>query len=102
MLSHQCASLVNAELHYRAVEFRVRDNLSADIGLLDMVNEGRCRKTGRIVHVNALVLGRVNLVGHVRHSRDYIHIEFPEQPLLDDFEVEKAEEAAAESEAQGQ
>ena len=54
------------------------------------------------MYVHHLALGRIDLVGHVRHGRNHIHVELPVQPLLHDLQMEQAEEAAAESEAQGQ
>ena len=42
----------------------------------------------------------MHLVDHARRGRDQIEIEFAVQPLMDDFEMQQAEEAAAEAEAE--
>jgi len=41
-----------------------------------------------------------DLVDHRRRGRDEVEVELALQPLLDDFEVQQAEEAAAEAEAE--
>ena len=40
------------------------------------------------------------LVDHRRRGRDQVEVELALQPLLDDLEVQQAEEAAAEAEAE--
>ena len=50
--------------------------------------------------INDIPLGSINLVRHVRNRRDDIHIELPEQPLLDNLQMQKTEEAATETESQ--
>ena len=97
MLAHERAAAVQAEFHYGTEEFGLGDYLRAYVRLLDVVDEGRCRQAGRVVHVEDLALHSVNLVGNVRNRGDDVHVEFAEQPLLDDFEVEQAEESAAET-----
>ena len=102
MLADEGAALVHAQLHDGPVEIGLGDDLGADVGLLDMVDEGLRREAGRVVDVDDLALGRIHLVGHVRDGGDHVHVELAEQPLLDDLQVQQAQEAAAEAEAQGQ
>ena len=42
-----------------------------------------------------------DLVDHARRGGDEVEVIFAGQPLLDDLQVEEAEEAAAEAEAEG-
>lgn len=100
MLADESTALFNAKFHDRPVELRIRDYLRTDIRFLDMVNDSRRRKPGRIMDINNIPLGRINLVRHVRNRRDDIHIELPEQPLLNNLQMQKTEEAATETESQ--
>src|ERR687891_33599 len=43
----------------------------------------------------------MDFVHHARRGGDEVEVVFAGQPLLDDLEVEEAEEAAAEAEAEG-
>ena len=45
MLVDEHSPLVEAELHYRAVEFSLGNDLCPDIWFLNPVNEGRRRKS---------------------------------------------------------
>ncbi len=102
MLAYQRAALVHAQLHDGTVKIGLGDNLGTDIGFFNMVDDGGRRQAGRVVHVNDLPLGGVHLVRHVGHGGDDVHVELAEQPLLHNFQVQQAQEAAAEAEAQGQ
>ena len=48
----------------------------------------------------SLAVGQLDAVDHRRRRRDQVEVELAGQPLLDDLEVEEAEEAAAEAEAE--
>ena len=96
MLAYQRAAAIYAEFHYWAEELRLGDDLSAYVRLLDVVDQGRGRKPGRVVHVDHVALGRVHFVGNVRHGGDHVHVEFTEQTLLHDLEMQQSQESATE------
>ena len=102
MFPDQRSSLVHAQLHDRPVEIGLGDDLGPDEGLLDVVDQRRGRKTGRIVYIKHLTLSCIYLIGNVRDSRDYIHVELSEKTLLHDLKVQKSEESATETESQSQ
>ena len=58
------------------------------------------RHVGRIVQLDHRAVGHVDLVDHGGRGGDQVEIEFALQPLLDDFQMQQAQEAAAEAEAQ--
>ena len=58
------------------------------------------RHVGRVVQVDRRAVAHVQLVDHRRRRRDEVEVELAAQALLDDFEVEQAEEATAEAEAE--
>ena len=97
MLADKGSSPVEAELHDGSEEIRLGDDLSPYERLFDVVDKGRGRHTGRVVHLKDLSLCREHLIGHIRDSRDDIHVELAEKPLLDDFKMKQAKETAAES-----
>ena len=65
-----------------------------------MVDQRRRGQPGRIVHIDNLPLGRIDLVGHVRHRGDHVHVELAEQALLHNLKVQQPEETAAEARTQ--
>lgn len=66
-----------------------------------MVDERRLGKTGGIVNLGHGAVLVEHAVGHVGDGCNHVHVEFPAEPLLDDFHMEQAEEAASEAEAEG-
>ena len=60
----------------------------------------RVRHVDRIVDLDLLAVGQLDLVDHRRRGRDQVEIELALEPLLDDFEMQQPEEAAAEAEAE--
>jgi len=58
------------------------------------------RHVHRIVDLVFFAVRRLYFVDDRRRGRDQVEIEFARQPLLDDLEVQEAEEAAAEAEAE--
>ena len=102
VLADERAATVQAELHDRAEELRLGDDLRADERLFDMVYQRRGRQSGRVVHVDYLALRGVDLVGNVGNRGDDVHIKLPEEALLHDFEVQQAQEAAAEAGSEGE
>ena len=65
-----------------------------------MVDLDRVGHVGRVVQVEHPSVGHVNPVHDRRRGRDQVQVEFARQPLLDDFEVQQAEKAAAEAETE--
>ena len=57
------------------------------------------RPARRIIDFDHLAIGLVNLVAHAGRGRDQLQIELALQSLLDNFHVQQAEKAAAESES---
>src|SRR6201999_3310113 len=55
---------------------------------------------GRVVELQRLVVGELDLVDDGGRGGDEIEIELAAEALLDDLEVEEPEEAAAEAEAE--
>ena len=102
MLAYKCAPTVEAELHYCPEKLRFGDNLGTDVRFFDVVDEGRGRHSRRVMDIHHLSLGGIDLIGHIRYCRYDIHIELPEEALLDYFQMEQAEEAAAEARTEGQ
>ena len=58
------------------------------------------RHVGRIVQFDLLAVGQLDLVDDRRRGRDQVEVELARQPLLDDLQMQEAEEAAAEAEAE--
>ena len=69
---------------------------------LDAVGVGHVGRVVQLDHLRRLgpSMAQVDAVDHRRRGRDQVEVIFAGQPLLDDLEVEQAEEAAAEAEAQ--
>jgi hypothetical protein len=94
------AAAVLAELQDRPEIFVGHIDGRLDPRLLyegDMVGVG---PVGRIVDLARRSVAQDHLVDHARRGGDQVEVVFAGQPLLDDLEVEQAEEAAAEAEAQ--
>src|SRR5205085_6506370 len=70
---------------------------------LDAVGVGHVRGVVELDDLGGfrLRMGEVHAVDDARRGGDEVEVVFAGQPLLDDLEVEEAEEAAAEAEAQG-
>ena len=69
-------------------------------GSCDLLDLHRVRHVDRIVDLELLPGAQLDLVDDRRRGRDQVEIELALEPLLDDLEVEQAEEAAAEAEAE--
>ena len=102
MLADQGTAFVDAQFHDGTEEIRLGNNLRTDIRFFNMVDEGGRRQAGRIVDIQDGSLGGIDLIGDIRHRGNHVHVEFAEQAFLDDFQVQQAQETAAETEAQGQ
>ena len=58
-------------------------------------------QNGRIVDLDPLAVGFDDFVDDAGIGRDDVHVVLAPQALLDDFHVQETQEAAAESEAEG-
>ncbi len=68
--------------------------------LLDFFDVSHVRQKRRVVHVLARAVRERDVINHAGIRGDDVHVVFAAQAFLDDFHVEQAEEAAAESESQ--
>ena len=66
--------------------------------MVDMRDVGQA---GRIVHFQTFAFFGIYFIRNVGHGGDDVHVEFSVEAFLNDFHVEQAQEAAAETEAQG-
>ena len=89
VLTHEGAAFVQTQLHYRSEELGFGDDLRTDEGLFDAADKRLRRKAGRIMHIQDLSLGGIDFIGDVGDGGDDVHVEFPEEPFLNNFEVQK-------------
>ena len=94
------AAAVLAEFQHRAEIFVGRQDRRLDPGLVHFLDMVRVRHVDRIVDFQLLAVAQLDLVDHRRRGRDQVEIEFALEPLLDDFQMQQAEKAAAEAEAE--
>ena len=94
------AAPVLAELEHGAEILVRRQDRRLDPRLLDFQDLHRVGHVDRIVNLDLAAVAQLHLVDHRRRGRDQVEIELALQPLLDDFQVQQAEEAAAEAEAE--
>ena len=52
--------------------------------------------------IDNFALGRVDLIRDVGNCRDHIHVELPEEALLDYLQMQEPEETAPETKAKGE
>src|SRR6266542_2708620 len=91
------AALVLGELVDLAHELGRHEDGAADVGLLDALDLVRRRQLRRVVDLDGLALGRHDAEADGGRRDDQREVELPLEPLLDDLEVEHAEEAATET-----
>ncbi len=99
------AAAVLAQLEDAAEIFVGDVDGRVDPRLLDALDPVGVGHVGRVVELDGLRrlglrMAEVDLVDDARRGGDEVEVIFAGQPLLDDLEVEEAEEAAAEAEAQ--
>src|SRR5688572_17381534 len=94
------AAAVLAELEDRAEIFVGDVDGRLDPGLVDELDQVRIGPVGRVVDLAQAAAGGADVIDDARRGGDQVEIIFAGQPLLDDLEMEQAEEAAAEAEAQ--
>src|SRR6266508_554306 len=94
------APLLLRQLVDLAHELRRQEDGAAHVGLLDALDLVHRRQLGRVVDLDGLALHRHHAEAHARGRDDQREVELALEPLLDDLEVEHAEEAAAEAVAE--
>ena len=94
------AAAVLTELEHRAEIFVRREDRGLDPWFLHFFNMVRLRHVDRIVDLELLAGGELDLVDDRRRGRDQIEIELARQPLLDDLQVQQSEKAATETETE--
>src|SRR5689334_15524360 len=72
----------------------------ADPRLLDGLDLHHVRPVGRVVQLDRRAVAQLQVIDHRRGGGDEIEVELALQALLDDLEMQEAEEAAAEAEAE--
>src|SRR6267154_1917326 len=97
---HLVAAAVLAQLEHAAEIFVGGQDGGADPGLVDFLDLDHIRHVDRIVNFDLLPVGQRHPVDDRRRRGDQVEVEFALQPLLDDFEVQQPEKAAAEAEAE--
>lgn len=95
------AALVHEELHDVADEFGGDHDEDADHGLANFLDLGGLGEEGGVVDDDLGSVGLGDFVDHGRVGGNDIHVELAAEAFLDDLHVEKAEESAAEAEAEG-
>src|SRR5438552_10223773 len=94
------ASLVLSQLVDLAHEFRGHEDGAAHVGLLDPLDPVHGWQLGRVVDLDGLARERHHAEAHTGGGDDQREVELALEALLDDLEVEHAEEAAAEAVAE--
>ena len=90
-----------AELQHGAQMLVRRQDRGADPGLGDLLDLHDIGHVGGIVQVHLLAVGELDLVDDAGRSRDEVEVELARQALLDDLQMQQAQESAAEAEAKG-
>ena len=89
-LLHQFAALAQAERHDGADIVRGGNHRSTDIRLFDAVYQGGIGHAAGVVHLGHVSLLVVDVVRHVRHGGNHVHIEFAVQAFLHNLHVEQS------------
>ena len=95
------AAAVVAELQDIAKIVVRHENGGPDARLLDVVDGRRVGHVRRIVEIKHGPVAQLDMVDHRRRGRDEFNVVLAFNAVTDDLKVQKAEEAAAEAEAQG-
>ena len=94
------AALVFDELEDAADVLFVGEDLGDDDGLFDLLDLGGVGPARGIVDLDDAAVGQGDLVAHAGSGGDEVEVVLALEPLLNDLEMEQAEEAAAEAEAE--
>ena len=97
----ELAALVLRDLHDGTDEIVRHDDRRLDVRLLDVLDLRLRRQLGRIADLDHRAVRLVDVVDDGRCRRDELKVVLALEALLDDIHVQQAEEAAAEAEAQG-
>ncbi|MNJ38137.1 hypothetical protein D3C77_329780 [compost metagenome] len=95
------AAAVLAQLDHPAQVFVGGQDGGLDPRLADGLDLHHVRQVGRVVQVDLGPVAQADLVDDRGGRRDQVQVELAAQALLDDLQVQQAEESAAEAEAQG-
>jgi len=96
----ELAPFLHDELHDFTDELARNHDEDPHDGFADLLDDGRIREVARVVDDECFPIRLGDLVDHRGVGGNDIHVEFAAEAFLHDFHVEKAEEAAAEAEAQ--
>jgi len=89
-----------AQIHDRTDIFRSHHDLCLHHRLLHVVDLRRIGKIGGVGQVDHISVGLIDFVDYTGGSGHQIQVVLPLQPLLDDLQVQKPQESAAESKSQ--
>src|SRR5262249_33926928 len=92
------SAAVLAKLEDRTEIFVWRQDCRLDPRFLHLLDMIWFRHIDRIVNLKFFPGGELDLINDGRGGRDQIEIEFARQTLLNDFQMQKAEETAAKTE----
>src|SRR5690606_15894100 len=95
------AATVLAQLDHAAEVFVGGQDGGLDPRLADGLDLHDVRQVGRVVQVDLGPVAQADRVDDRRRRRDQIEVELAAQALLNDLQVQQAQEAATEAEAQG-
>ena len=101
-LFNQFTTFTQAKRHNRTDIIGGCNNRCFDIRFLDMVNHRRVGHTTGVVHLLHITLLVIDMVGHVRHRSNHIHVKLTIQTLLHNLHVEQSEETTTETKTQSQ
>ena len=94
------AALLFEQLQNAAQILFARDHGGVDDRLFDLLDLGGIGKLGRVIDFDHFARRGGDAVAHAGRGGDQVDIELALQPLLHDLQVQQAQEAAAEAEAQ--
>ena len=94
------AALVLEQLENAAEVLLARDHAGVDDGFFDLLDRAGVGELGRVIDFDHLAGVGGDAVAYARGGGDQVDIEFALEALLHDFQVQQAEEAAAEAEAE--
>ena len=94
------AALLVAQRHHIAHVFLWHQDGGGDNRLQNGFHRGQIRQFRRIFHFDMFASLQNHFIHHGRRGGNQVHIELALQAFLHDFQVQQAQEAAAEAEAQ--
>ena len=97
----ELTTLVLGNLHDSPYKIVWHDNRCLYIRLLNVLYGSRVRQVGRVIHRNHLTVSLVHMVNNAWRRSNQLQIVLPLQTLLNNIHVQKPQEAAAITKAQG-